>query len=821
MTDRDNPTKELDELPGERQEQRRDFANGEGATVRESRGTRSKWPADQWRVTISGEMEPTETIDLGRLFLSELTDSGSFDIRGEMLSTTFGKVIQALPIPALLIDRSHKTWVANEAWGRITPDYKKLLGAPFTSLIADPTGREKASQALEKVLIERRPQLIETVLQIGRKRVWARMTLRSIRVKKDRFVFLLLEDLTPEKIQLQKNRQLQRDLERRVAERTAQLQRANEELRLEILAHKKTLEAFEASESRYRAVVEDQTEMIYRFLPHGELTFANVAYARFLDESPDALVGRNVFDFMAENCSRTMKTMLSGLEPKNPTAELEQMLFNSDGERRWTRWIIRGIFDEHSTLTAIQCVGRDITDRKVAQEALRTSEALLRAIFESTQDLIFIKNQELRITHWNPVVETLLGLDASKIGGLRDEDIFDPKTAAVIRELDERVLRGEVVEVENTLPIQGSPMTCLDVRSPLRDAEGNVIGVCVICRDITSRKELGAPRVPQAESFRAASMQVTMERARIAANVDALVLLQGESGTGKDFLARWIHEHSSRANFSYFSINCAAVPSQLAESELFGHDRGAFTGAVTKKRGLLELAEGGTLLLNEIGELSLPLQAKLLSFLDTRTFLRVGGNREIHVNARLMAATHRDLKDEVAEKRFLEPLYHRLNVLKIEIPPLRDRLDDIPILVERIYSDLCSSMLVSQAPVIDAPSIRNLFHYDWPGNVRELRNVLERALILAQGNRIVLRPPTDETVSKDIALPRAVGQRGTLTDALEELTRAMCQEALHSAGGNKAEAARALGISRGALHRILRRFESQGHELGRPRSSHE
>jgi PAS domain S-box-containing protein len=813
MTDCDRPSQQSDGLPSEPHEHGHGSANDCGKKVRRSRGTKSEWPEDRVLVTISDEMEPTETIDLGRLFLSELTDSGSFDVRGEMLSTTFGKVIQALPIPALLIDRSHKVWVANEAWGRITRDYTQLHGVPFPSLISNPAGRERASQALERVLLERRAQLMEAILQIGRNRVWARMTLRSIRVKKDRFVFLLLEDLTAEKIQLQKNRRLQGELENRVAERTAQLQRANEELRQEISAHKRTLQALEASESQYRAVVEDQTDMIYRFLPDGELTFANAACARFFAKAPNEMTGRNVFEIMHKDGSRKLREMLLALEPKNPTVELDQVLFNSGGERRWTRWTGRGIFDVQGNLTAVQCVGRDITDRKSAAEALRKSEERLRAIFESTQDLIFIKDRDLRITHWNPAVEILLGLDASQIGGLRDEDLFDPRTAAVIHELDERVLRGEVVEVENTLPILGVPMTCLDVRSPLRDADGNVIGVCVMCRDITSRKELGAPKVLQAESFRSAAMQATMERARIAANVDVMVLLQGESGTGKDFLARWIHDHSSRANFSYFSINCAAVPSELAESELFGHDRGAFTGAVAKKRGLLELAEGGTLLLNEIGELSLPLQAKLLSFLDTRSFLRVGGNREIHVNARLMAATHRDLKDEVAAKRFLEPLYHRLNVLKIEIPPLRDRLDDVPVLLERIYADLCSSMRVSEAPVIDAPSIRNLLHYDWPGNVRELRNVLERALILAQGNRIVLRPPADETGSNDITLPRLPEHGGSLTDAVEELTRAMCQEALRRAAGNKAEAARALGISRGALHRILRRFESQGRQL--------
>jgi len=300
-----------------------------------------------------------------------------------------------------------------------------------------------------------------------------------------------------------------------------------------------------------------------------------------------------------------------------------------------------------------------------------------------------------------------------------------------------------------------------------------------------------------------------MERARIAADTDSTILLQGETGTGKDFLARWIHDHSSRSNFSYFSINCAGLPPDLAESELFGHERGAFTGAVTRKRGLLELSEGGTLLLNEIGELSLSLQAKLLTFLDTRSFLRVGGHKEICVSARLIAATHRDLRQEIAAGRFLEPLYYRLNVFRIDIPPLRDRLDDLPILVEQLYGELTSKMLPSEAPDIEMTSIRNLLNYHWPGNVRELRNTLERALMMAQGNRIVLRPPVDETRSKDIALSLDEIHGQTLRSAMEKLTKLMCDEALRRAGGNRAQAAESLGMSRGALYRALRKLESE------------
>ena len=174
----------------------------------------------------------------------------------------------------------------------------------------------------------------------------------------------------------------------------------------------------------------------------------------------------------------------------------------------------------------------------------------------------------------------------------------------------------------------------------------------------------------------------------MAAKKNSTILLLGESGSGKDYIAKYIHEHSDRSGWPYFSINCAAIPSELAESELFGHEKGAFTGAVAQKRGLLELAEGGTLLLNEIGELSPLLQAKLLTFLDTRAFTRVGGVKEIIVNVRLLAATNRDLWKEVQEGRFRSDLFYRINVLTIKIPPLRERTEDIPVLVEEILSQL-------------------------------------------------------------------------------------------------------------------------------------
>ena len=744
------------------------------------------------------------TLDLGPHFLRELTTSGSFDIRGEIWSTTFGKVISCLPIPAALIDEWGDVWTLNEAWGRLLRHYKKLQNTPFADLMAHPVGKERMACLLQEVLAERRPQVTEGKLTVGDSTVWARMTFRSVRLMGGRFVLALLENLTGEKVQLEKNRRLQLCLERLVAKRTDQLRRKNDQLKREILAHKKTLRALEDSERRYRCVVEDQTDMIFRFLPDGTLVFVNPACAHFVGRTPEEICSETAFDIMPGIFGCTLKEVLTELSEKNRTVEFEHLLTNADDQPRWTIWTVRAIIEEKRRVTAFQGVGRDITERKLAADRLYKSEELLRAVFNSTEDIVVVKDRDLRITHWNPALEHFLGLDGSQIAGRRDEEFLDPEFAARSTERDKRVLDGKMaVEVETTVPIRGTSVTLLEAKTPLLSPQGEVIGVVTICKDITSRKPRRNPKVLADEPFPSTAMQSTVQRARIAANSDSNLLLQGETGTGKDFLARWIHDKSARSAFSYQAVNCAALPPALAESELFGHERGAFTGAVVAKKGLVEISEGGTLLLNEIGELPLELQAKLLVFLDTRSFLRVGGSREISVNVRVIAATHRDLRAEMAAGRFLEPLYYRLNVLKIEIPPLRERLDDLTILVERLYGQLTSKMPPSEVPEIQMVSIRNLKKYQWPGNVRELKNLLERALIMAQGNVIILKAPADDTAVEDVKPPRADVYDGTLKAGLEEFTKRMCEDALLRADGNRAQAARKLGISRGTLYRII------------------
>jgi len=298
-------------------------------------------------------------------------------------------------------------------------------------------------------------------------------------------------------------------------------------------------------------------------------------------------------------------------------------------------------------------------------------------------------------------------------------------------------------------------------------------------------------------------MRATVAQARLAAETDSFILLTGESGTGKDHFALFIHKNSKRSSCPIYLINCAAVSEELAESELFGHEAGAFTGAQRRKRGLLELAEGGTILLNEIGELSLRLQAKLLTFLETKTFARVGGEKMVTVDARLVAATNRDLAQEVSVGRFRNDLYYRVNVFQIRIPPLRERPEDIPLLAQQLVSRLALELQLQNVPEIDPQTLQSLSDYLWPGNVRELRNVLERAIILSRGRSLGFEyfglPEQEHRPS----LKASAFEHRSYDDTIRDTKRLLIEDALKLSGGRRHEAARLLGLTRDALKRQM------------------
>lgn len=300
-----------------------------------------------------------------------------------------------------------------------------------------------------------------------------------------------------------------------------------------------------------------------------------------------------------------------------------------------------------------------------------------------------------------------------------------------------------------------------------------------------------------------AALERVLKQARSVAVRNATVLLTGENGTGKEMLARAIHQESPRANGPFVAVSCAALPETLIESELFGHERGAFTSALQARKGRFELANGGTLFLDEVGELSAAVQVKLLRVLQEREFERVGGTRTLMVDIRLIAASNRDLENEVKLGRFRQDLFFRLNVVPLALPPLRERPDDIPLLAAH-FALKSAEKHGQPTPELQPDLIEVLQEYEWPGNVRELENLMERLVVLSTGPSLGVEFVPEKMLR---ALPGTnVTDESTLEGAVATLKRKLIVSALQTEG-NKVAAAKKLGISRSYLHRLINEFD--------------
>jgi len=310
-----------------------------------------------------------------------------------------------------------------------------------------------------------------------------------------------------------------------------------------------------------------------------------------------------------------------------------------------------------------------------------------------------------------------------------------------------------------------------------------------------------------------------LDEIRKAASADVHVLILGESGTGKDRVARAIHENSVRRRRAFLAINCAAIPESLFEAELFGYERGAFTGAQFCKQGLLESADGGTLLLDEVCELNPCQQAKLLRAVEEGGVRRLGGREPIPFDIRFIASTNRNIQEELRRERFREDLFFRIDIIEIKVPPLRERREDIPLLAEHFLS-ACSVRAGRKTHGLAQETTDALTRYDWPGNVRELKNAVERAICYAQGPFVT---PEDlpEAVLRDSCCADSDGYRTWKTKTLERLEREFLGRALEEHSGNVCRAAKALGIHRSTLQRLMKRHglpARSGAALSPPRS---
>ncbi len=614
----------------------------------------------------------------------------------------------------------------------------------------------------------------------------------------------------------------------------------------DITKRKQAEEALLESEARFREFVQAIPQAVYELDTSGNITFLNrsgFALAGYDAEDLDRgiklrdLVAPEEHERMFENINKVLLgentygneyTVVTKDGTRVPVAVYASPILNADAVvgirglcvdiqklkeaeavlQRSQAELEKLVADRTSEVKLVnEQLRNEIIERINTQESLALSERRFRAIFETAKDCVFLKDTSLKYTLVNPAMATLLDLPESEILGKTDSDLFGTSVGEHLRSLDKRILNGEVVEEEHTRLVQGVPITFLDVRAPVTNAQGEVIGVCGIARNITERKAVSSSHDSSELSSRSHAMKAVLSAARLAASSESTVMITGESGTGKDRLARYIHDHSARSSGPFYTINCAAIPSELAESELFGHEAGAFTGATRRKRGLLEIAEGGTILLNEIGDMPSHLQSKLLAFLDSMSFTRIGGEKSVRVNVRLIAATNRNLAEEILAGRFRHDLFYRLDVFSIRLPPLRERLEDMPILVEELLSEVAPAFGYRGTAHQWRRIMEILTNYSWPGNIRELRNVLERALIVSQGGplksehfQVVWEQAPEDRLRTSMPIDRP------LPEILGEIERSLINEALQRSFGNKKKAAELLGVTRFSLARHMEKL---------------
>jgi PAS domain S-box-containing protein len=573
-------------------------------------------------------------------------------------------------------------------------------------------------------------------------------------------------------------------------------------------------ERLRASELRYRRLFETAKDGILILdAQTGQITDANPFLVDLLGYTLPEFVGAKLWEIGPFKDIKECKVAFAELKKKEYIRYESLPLETKDG-RSIAVEFVSNAYALRPGMKVIQCNIRDITKRQQMEEALRQSEERFRVALKNSPIAVFSQDRNLYYTwSYNAHLRTDENVERSL------DEILETAAAASDTEVRRQVLEtGVAVRAEMQVAFGGRKHYYDVAIEPALDAAGAVIGLTGVRIDVTelreSNEELREAKSKLTEEKlyleqeidtelefeeiigRSTALQSVMENVRIVASTDATVLLLGETGTGKEMVARAIHRTSQRCDTSFIKMNCAAIPSGLLESELFGNEKGAFTGAVNKKVGRLELADKGTLFLDEIGEVPLALQPKLLRVLQDQEFERLGGLQTLKVNFRLIAATNRDLAEAIRDGEFRSDLYYRLNVFPIRIPPLRERRADIPLLVEHFVRKFCLSMKrsITSIPKRTMDALKGL---DWPGNVRELENVIERAVILTQGSVLVVPlseiMPIEEERSKDQTLEAA--ERDHIVRALRES---------HGQVGGMNGAAGRLGVKRTTLQSKLK-----------------
>ena len=519
-----------------------------------------------------------------------------------------------------------------------------------------------------------------------------------------------------------------------------------------------------------------------------------------------------------DDLERVFKERRIGLSQGVPF-KLEMRLLLKTGEYRWHLSQYNPLKDEAGKVIRWYVTAIDIDDRKRAEERLRQSEAELRTITDAIRQVIVILAPDGTMLYANRVALEITGLTPEEVNDQGFFQVaFHPDDIDRVRdERRMRLLQGVPFELEiRTRHKSGQYRWYLVQYNPLKDESGQIIRWYATATDIDDQKKteerLRNENLVLREEIDRSSMfeeivgsskpiRAVLKQVEKVAPSDSTVLILGETGTGKELIARALHRRSKRATRAFVSVNCAAIPQSLIASELFGHEKGAFTGATQRRVGRFEAADGGTLFLDEIGDLPMETQIALLRVLQEKEFERMGSNHPIKVDVRLIAATNRDLLTAVAAGTFRQDLFYRLNVFPIAVPPLRERADDIPLLVEYFVGRFAKGA-GKNIRHIGKRTLEQLTAYHWPGNIRELQNVVERAVILCETDTFVV----DESWLKSELADSAPHEGlSALQDREVEMIEAALAESHGRISGPSGAAAK-LGIPRQTLESKMRRL---------------
>jgi PAS domain S-box-containing protein len=554
------------------------------------------------------------------------------------------------------------------------------------------------------------------------------------------------------------------ELEQRVEERTAELVQTNVQLAQEIDQRRQAEESLRESETKYRIVADNTYDWEWWRDRDGKFVYVSPSCKDITHHAADDfLVDPDLlFRIIHPDDHSSFVNHLAEVENTPSPGEMEFRIIRPDGSVRWIAHACRPVFDEQGRFLGRRGNNRDITTRKEAEKALARSEERYRTLVETMNEGLGVADERDVWTYINEKFCEMLGYTCEQIIGRSVQDLVDEENRKILSEQLIKRKRGEQDPYEIAWKRKdGSSVYTLVSPKPIFGEAGEFQGSFAVVTDISERKKTE-------ESLRSALSEIkilkdrleaeniyfrqeiktrhqfehiigqsnafkyVLYRAEQVAPTNTTVLLLGETGTGKGLIAAAIHQMSPRKDRPLVIVNCAALPANLIESELFGREKGAFTGADTRQAGRFDVANGSTICLDEVGELPLEVQAKLLRVIQDGEFERLGSSRTIKVDVRIVATTNRNLEEEVRKGRFRQDLYYRLNVFPLTVPPLRQRKEDIPLLVQ-VFTERYARELGKEIAAIPKETMKALQDYDWPGNVRELENVIERSVILGSG----------------------------------------------------------------------------------------